>query len=451
MAKRKRAKHGKLDRTLPVLKPNAAGIDVGATEVVVGVPVDRDSESVRTFPTFTSDLHALADWLQKCGIDTVAMESTGVYWIPLFQILEARGIEVCLVNAQHVRHVPGRKSDVLDCQWLQYLHAVGLLNASFRPEQDVCAIRSLLRHRESLVELASVHVQHMQKALDQMNLQIHHVISDITGVTGLAITDAIVEGQRDPDELAKLRDRRIKASLETVTKSLVGDYRPEHIFALKQSRSAYRHYQQLITDCEQEIQHLVETFQNKDGTPTASGPSTETSVSPDSRFDLHNHLERIYGIDLTEVPGLDCLLIQTIFGETGQDLSSKFRSPDTFCSWLNLSPKDGTSAGRRVRGPHIKTKNRAAKAFRLAAQCLHRSTSYLGDFYRSQRARFGAPIAIKNTAHKLARIFYHLVTTRTPYDESVFAKLEAKNQRRRLRKLQSLARSLGYSLVQAQA
>ena len=448
MAKRK---HGKLDRTLPVLKPNAAGIDMGAREVVAAVPADRDPESVRTFPTFTQDLQALADWFQRCRIDTVAMESTGVYWIPLFQILEARGIEVCLVNAQHVRHVPGRKSDVLDCQWLQYLHSVGLLNASFRPEQDICAIRSLLRHRESLVQIASVHVQHMQKALDQMNLQIHHVISDITGVTGLAITDAIIAGQHDPQELAKLRDRRIQASVEIVTKSLVGDYRPEHIFTLMQSQTAYRYYQKLIADCDQEIQQRVETFQSQDADPSAPAESSRDSTAAGVTFDLRSHLERIYGTDLTAIPGFECLRIQTIFSETGAELSRKFLSCDNFCSWLNLSPKDGTSAGRRVRGPRIKTKNRAANAFRLAAQGLYNNKSFLGVFFRSQRARFGAPIAIKNTAHKLARIFYHLVTTRSAYDESVFAKLEAKHQKRRLAKLQSLAHRMGYALVAANA
>src|ERR1700730_5233899 len=227
--------------TSPILEPiqlNAAGIDVGATGIYVAIPVDRDPQPVRCFLSFTDDLQTLADWLQKCGIQTVAMESTGVYWIPLFQILEARGIQVCLVNARHVKHVPGRKSDVLDCQWLQYLHSVGLLRASFRPEHAICEIRSLMRHRENLVEMSCVHVQHMHKSLDQMNLQIHHVISDITGVTGvtgLAIVDAIVAGKKNPKELAKLRDHRIKASVETITKSLVGDYRPEHIFTLKQS------------------------------------------------------------------------------------------------------------------------------------------------------------------------------------------------------------------------
>lgn len=452
MAKVKKRKHRKLERSLPVMRPNAGGIDIGATEVFVAVPADRDTDSVRSFPTFTQDLYELADWLQRCRVDTVAMESTSVYWIPLFQILEARGIEVHLVNAQHVHHVPGRKSDVLDCQWLQYLHSVGLLRASFRPEQAVCEIRSLMRHRENLVEMASVHVQHMHKSLDQMNLQIHHVISDITGVTGLAIVDAIVAGETNPETLAKLRDYRIKASIETVRKSLVGDYRPEHIFTLKQSQTAYRYYQQLIMDCDREIQQHIERFHNEHVGPSAPAESSmESPASPESRFDLRGHLERIFGVDLTAVPGFDVLRIQTIFSELGADLSGKFPTDDAFSSWLNLSPKDGTSAGRRIRGPRIKTKNRVTQVFRMAAQSLHNSQSYLGDYYRSQRARHGAPKAIKNTAHKLDRIFYHLVTTRQAYDETVFAKLETRNQQRQLRRLQSLARQMGYSLVEATA
>src|SRR5215813_6803818 len=307
MAKTKKRKHRKLERSLPVMRPNAGGIDIGATEIVVAVPADRDMETVRSFPSFTQDLHALADWLQQCRVDTVAMESTGVYWIPLFQILEARGIEVHLVNAQHVHHVPGRKSDVLDCQWLQYLHSVGLLRASFRPEQAICEIRSLMRHRENLVQMACVHVQHMQKSLDQMNLQIHHVISDITGVTGLAIVDAIVAGLTEPKELAKLRDYRIKASRATVEKSLVGDYRPEHIFTLKQSVNAYRHYQQFIADCDEEIRKRVESFQSKDAPPSADADCSSATTPTSSGFDLRGHLQRIFGIDLTAIPGFDVL------------------------------------------------------------------------------------------------------------------------------------------------
>jgi transposase len=453
---KKKKKHGKLDRNLPVMKPNAGGIDVGAREIFVAVPADRDKDSVQSFPTFTEDLHRLADWLKRCRVDTVAMESTGVYWIPLFQILEARGIEVCLVNAQHVHQVPGRKSDVLDCQWLQYLHSVGLLKASFRPEQDVCAIRSLLRHREGLVQMGSTHVQHMHKALDQMNIQIHHVISDITGVTGLAIVDAIVEGKRNPKELAKLRDHRIKAGAETITKSLVGDYRPEHIFTLKQSLTAYRYYQQLIADCEQEVQQRLHAFDNREDDNKADPGSTATTVSdgstitPQAPFHLPSHLERIFGVDLTRIPGFQVLRIQTIFSEIGADLS-KFPSDAHFISWLNLCSKDGFSAGRRIRNRNMKTKNRVTTAFRLAAQSLHNDKSYLGGFYRSQRARHGAPKAIKNAAHKLARIFYHLVTTRKSYDESVFAQQEVRNQKRRLHKLQSLAKQMGYSLVEAHA
>ena len=448
MAKQRRKKKPrKMERSLPIMRPNAGGVDIGATEIFVAVPADRDPESVRSFPTFTEDLHVLADWLKQCRVDTVAMESTGVYWIPLFQILEARGIEVHLVNAQHVHHVPGRKSDVLDCQWLQYLHSVGLLKASFRPEHAVCEIRSLMRHRESLVQMACVHVQHMQKSLDQMNLHIHHVISDITGVTGLAIADAIVEGKTDPKELAKLRDHRIKASVQTVTKSLVGDYRPEHIFTLKQSLRAYRYYQQLLSDCDQEVQQRVQVFDSKNGPTATTGDSSTDAETAASGFNLHNHLERIFGVDLTLIPGFQTLRIQTLFSELGADLS-KFPSPDSFCSWLNLCPKDGTSAGRRIRAPKVVTKNRVANALRMAAQSLSNSKSYLGGYYRSQRARFGSLKAVKNTAHKLARILYHLVTTRQPYDETVFAKLEAHNRKRRLHKLQTFASQMGYSLVE---
>ena len=448
MANAKKRKYRKLDRNLPVMRPNAAGIDIGATEIFVAVPADRDAESVRSFPSFTQDLHELADWLQRCRVDTVAMESTSVYWIPLFQILEARGIEVHLVNAQHVHHVPGRKSDVMDCQWLQYLHSVGLLRASFRPEQAVCEIRSLMRHRENLVQMACVHVQHMHKSLDQMNLQIHHVISDITGLTGLSIVDAIVAGQTNPEELAKLRNHRIRASPETIRKSLVGDYRREHIFTLKQSLTAYRYYQQLIADCDREIQDRIEKFQDH-GDPSAPAESCDKSpLTTAPTFDLRSHLERIFGVDLTLVPGFDVLRIQTVFSELGVDLSAKFSTEDAFSSWLNLSPKDGFSAGRRIRGPKIKTKNRVTQVFRMAAQSLHNSQCYLGHYYRSQRARHGAPKATKNTAHKLARIFFHLVTTRQPYDETVFSKLEARNQQRQFRKLQSLAKQMGYSLVQ---
>ena len=254
---------------LPMVHADAAGVDIGAREIFVAVPEDRDAPAVRRFPTFTEDLHSLADWLVRCGIRTVAMEATGVYWIPLYQILEDRGLEVCLVNARYFQNVPGRRTDVGDCQWLQHLHAVGLLRGSFRPPQQICALRSLWRHRESLVEMAAVHVQHVQKALDQMNLQIHHVLSDITGVTGLAIVDAILSGQRDPAMLSKLRHPTVRADEGTVRKSLVGDYRQEHLFTLRQSLAAYRHYQAMIAEVDQEVQQLLRSMEDQGGSHTS--------------------------------------------------------------------------------------------------------------------------------------------------------------------------------------
>ena len=244
----------------PVMEPNAAGIDIGAREIFVAVPADRDKNPVRVFPTFTADLEEMAQWLLSCGITTVAMESTGVYWIPLYDVLERHGITPCLVNARNMKNVPGRRTDWHECQWLQFLHSVGLLRAAFRPEGDVVAVRSLMRHRTDLVQMAAQHIQHMQKALTQMNLQIHHVISEITGVTGLAIVDAIIAGQRDPAVLAKLRDHRIHASEEIVQKSLVGNWKPEHLFTLKQSRQIFQQYQDAITACDEEIEKLVMAF-----------------------------------------------------------------------------------------------------------------------------------------------------------------------------------------------
>src|ERR1700674_1814043 len=312
------------------LNPNAAGVDIGATEIYIAVPVDRDPQPVRHFSTFTEDLHAAADWLKACHIETVAMESTSVYWIPFFQVLEARGFQVFLVNAHHVKNVPGRKSDVSDCQWLQFLHSVGLLRGSFRPEQAVCMVRSILRHRDGLVEMASSHVQHIQKALDQMNLQLHHVISDITGVTGLTIIEAILAGGRNPHTLAALRDRRIKASADTIAKSLVGDYRREHLFTLRQSLVAFRHYQELIAACDREIAQCLEGFESKADPPSGlTSPSQDGSKPKDSqpRFDLQTHLHRIFGVDLARVPGINVLTTQTLLAEIGPDFSRFAQGP----------------------------------------------------------------------------------------------------------------------------
>jgi transposase len=446
MARKRKQASKSNNAVLPVMRPDAAGIDIGATEIFVAVPADRAEENVRSFPTFTQDLYALADWLKQCGIRTVAMESTGVYWIPLFQILEEREFEVCLVNARHVKNVPGRRTDVSDCQWLQFLHSVGLLKASYRPEQEVCAVRSLLRHRESLVQMAATHVNHMQKALDQMNLQVHHVISDIVGQTGLAIVDAILDGQRDPLKLAKLRNERIRASEEVIAKSLVGDYRPEHLFTLRQSLAAYRSYQKLIEDCEREIRGRLHDFQPPQ--PPVETPKDENSTkkarSPDGV--LKSELKRVFGIDLTQIPGIRTGIAQTLFGEIGPDFT-KFRSASAFASWMGLCPDNDISGGKVLWTGTRKVNCRAATALRMAAQSLHHSKSALGDFYRRMRAKLGAPKAITAAAHKLARIIFHLISTRQEFDDSKFAADQLRFQKRQEIKLRAKAKSMGYELI----
>jgi transposase len=445
---RKREKNSKTtSATLPVMRQDAAGIDIGATEIYVAVPADRAAERVRSFPTFTQDLYACADWLKQCRVKTVAMESTGVYWIPLYQILEDRGFEVYLVNARHVKNVPGRRTDVSDCQWLQFLHSVGLLKASYRPEQEVCAVRSLLRHRESLVQMAATHVNHMQKALDQMNLQVHHVISDITGQTGTAIVDAILAGERDPIVLAKLRNERIKASEEVIAKSLVGDYRSEHLFTLRQSRDVYRNYQKLIEDCDREIRRCLEDFKRPEepGEPAGTDAKSKTKI-PSLESVLRSELKRVVGVDLTTIPGIRVGIAQTLFGEIGPDLT-KFRSASAFASWMGLCPDNDISGGKVLWVGTRKVQCRAATALRMAAQSLHHSKSALGDFYRRMRAKLGAPKAITAAAHKLARIIFHLVTTHQEFDDSRFAADQLRHHKREEARLRAKAKIMGFQLI----
>jgi transposase len=438
---------------LPVLEPDAAGIDVGATSVYVAVPGDRDPHPIRSFATFTADLESLADWLQQCRIRTVAMESTGVFWIPLFQILEKRKIQVLLVNAQHVKNVPGRKTDVEDCQWLQHLHAVGLLRGSFRPDDEVCAIRSLWRHRDNLIQLATVHLQHMQKCLDQMNLQIHHVISDLSGTTGLAIVDAILAGERDPVRLAQLRDWRIKASEETIVKSLVGDYREEHLFVLRQSLDGYRRYQRMIEELDGEVRRRVAQLPSKvDPQQKPLGKERNPRKTPRRTEppELRKELYRTFGVDLTQIPGINPLTAQVLLTEVGTSLE-RFPTAAAFCSWLRLYPEPKISGGQVLSCKTRPTKNRLAIAFRLAAQALHRSQTFLGDYLRRMKARLGAPAAITAVAHKLARIVYHLITTREEYNVTVFEEHERQNQERKRKRLHMQAHELGFLLVPKQS
>ena len=434
----------------PALRPNAAGIDVGSAELYVAVPLDSDPEPVRKFATFTEDLHALADWLIACRIETVALESTGVYWIPIFQILEARGIEVCLVNARHVKNVPGRKTDVSDCQWLQYLHSVGLLRASFRPPAQVCAVRSLWRHRAALIRYAASHVQHMQKALTQMNLQLANVISDVTGKTGLAIIDAILAGERDGKVLAALRDHRIKADVETIAKSLAGDWKDEHLFALRQARLIFGHYEQMITECDAKIASLLRGFASQvDPAAQPLPPRTTSHVRPqrnDPSFDLRGELYRILGVDLTQVPGLQSNTATAFLSEVGPSVE-RFASSKHFASWLGLCPDNRITGGRVLSAATRDVNSRTASALRLAAATLHRSPSALGDYFRRMKARLGSPAAITATAHKLARIIYHLVKHRCAYDASVFAEQEALHRKRREKSLRKQAALFGFQLT----
>ena len=438
---------------LPVLQPDAAGIDVGATELYVALPPDRAAEPVRVFAAFTEDLYTLADGLGEHGVTTVALESTGVYWIPVFQILEARGLEVCLVNARHVKNVRGRKTDVSDCQWLQQLHAAGLRQASFRPPEAICAVRSLLRHREGLVTQAASHIQQMQKALTQMNLHLHHVLSDLTGKSGLRILDALLLGERDPEKLAALRDPQVKAPRETVVKALRGDWRPEHLFVLRQSLESYRYYQTQLQEGDGEIERLLAGC---DGTaaPEDAPPPPPNAPRGQGRknqirlphTDLRQELFRLFGTDLTQTPGLGPATVAGLFAEVGHDLAA-FASSKRFCSWLGLCPDPKKSGGRVLRDRTREVKHRAATLFRLAAQSLHHSDSVLGQFYRRMRAKLGAPQSITATAHKLARIFYHLVPTKEAYDESVFARQEAHHQERQLQRLRKQAQRMGFTLL----
>lgn len=450
-AKKRKLKEKKAPE-LPVLNPAAAGIDIGATEIYVAVHPDCDPEPVRSFATFTEDLYRLAGWLTTCQVDSVAMESTGVYWIPLFQILEKRGFEVCLVNARYYQNVPGRRTDVSDCQWLRHLHSVGLLRASFRPADQVCALRSLVRHRETLIQSASDHVLRMQKALNQMNLQIHHVISDITGITGLRIIEAVLTGERNPVKLAALRDGRIKASEETIIKSLVGDYRREHLFTLRQSLAAWRNYQKLMAECDDEIEEQLAAFDARIDVAAQPLPSAKVSrrhlYTNEPSFDLRGHLYRIFGVDLTAIPGISALTAHTLLSEVGPDLS-RFRSAAAFASWLGLCPDNDISGGRKLSVKTRPVSNRAAGALRMAANGLYKSQTWLGNFFRRMRTKLGAPKAITATAHKLARIIFQILSTHQPYNESIFAKSEQVARQRLEAKLKTQAKALGFQLIPA--
>ena len=428
---------------------NAAGIDIGAQKHYVAVPRGRDSKGrdVRHFDTFTADLYALVDWLKQCHIDTVAMESTGIYWIPLFEILEKNGFEVRLVNPRSIKHAPGRKSDVVDCQWIQQLHAYGLLTSAFRPDEQINVLRAYHRQRTMLVNHAATHIQHMQKALEQMNLKLTNVISDITGTTGMKILRSILAGERNPKKLAKHRDPRCKRSDKEIAKSLHGNWRDEHLFALQQAVALYDFYQTQIEVCDQQIQAQLCRFEDRShgGEPP---PFTGKSKGSGKRlsFDATEHLYRMTGVNLTQIVGLNTPTVLTIIAEVGLDMS-RWPTSKHFASWLGLCPGSKISGGKNFSSKSKPSANRAAHAFRMAAYSLHRSQTAIGAFLRRKKAQLGSPKAITATAHKIARIFYEMLKNRTEYKDLGVDYYQARYKERMLRNLKRKARAFGLELV----
>jgi transposase len=448
-SRKSRAGSKKKGAGLPVLNPNAAGIDIGAEFHMVAVPEGSDEHPVRRFRSFTTDLHALADWLAACGIETVAMESTGVYWIPLFELLEERAFEVVLVNAHHVKNVPGRKSDVSDCQWIQRLHSFGLLAASFRPADEIVSLRGYLRHRENLVRYAAAHIQHMQKALTQMNVQLHHVISNITGETGMAIMRDIVSGNHDPQALAKHRNFRCRASEETIAAALTGNYRPEHLFALKQALQLYDFYKKQIEECDAEIEgklaHLTaHSSHDLQGLPPPRKPHPPRDNEP--RFDARPLLYQLTGADLTQIDGIGPYTAMRLISEIGTDMS-RWSNVKKFTAWTTLAPRNKITGGKVITSKTQSSANRVAYLLRGSVRSLIRTQTALGAHYRRLAARIGRPKAITATARKLAEHIYRALRYGTQYQDPGADYYDIQHRTRVLGNLSRRAKSLGYQLV----
>jgi len=437
---------------LPIIHDRAAGIDIGSRFHVVAVPPHLCDEAVQTFQAFTGDLERMADWLISIGINTVAMESTGVYWVPVYEVLESRGLDVIVANAREVRSVPGRKSDISDAQWLQRLHACGLLRASFRPGRDIAALRAYLRLRERHLDYAAAHIQHMQKALTFMNLQLHHVVSDITGVTGLKIIRAIVAGERDPQVLARMRDVRCKADTETVRAALIGNYQPEHVFALTQALALYDFYQARIDECDAEIQRTLATLCEGEAPPTTPLPKARhRTEQPNAvNFDTRPLLYQLAGVDLTQIHGIGPYLALRLIAECGTDLS-RWRTAKHFTSWLTLSPGCKISGGRVLSAHTRKTSNRVAAHLRLAAVTVGRTNTALGAFYRRLAARIGKAKAVTATARKIAVLFYNAMRFGIDYRDPGADHYERQYRERVIKQLHRRAAVFGFELHPAES
>ena len=441
MAQRKRPT---TQSAITLTHPNAAGIDIGSAAHFVAVPPDRDDQPVREFASFTADLNRLADWLDACGVDTVAMESTGVYWIPLYELLESRGFTVLLVNARHVKNVSRRKSDVLDCQWLQQLMSFGLLHGAFRPAEQVCVLRSLSRQRTMLLRSQGRFVQHMQKALTQMNIQLANVISDVAGETGQKILRAIVAGERDGQVLAKLRNARIRASEDEIAKSLQGSWRAEHLFALKQALDAFDFCGTQLAECDAQVQAQLQALHVRKDEPAKGKKRGRARNAP--KFDLRTQLFQMCGVDLTRIDGIDVTTALVVVSEVGADMG-KFPSDKHFASWLGLCPGTKITGGKVMSGKTKRCANRAAQALRLAAAALRSSRSALGAYYRRMCARMDKPKAVTAAAHKLARLIYAMLTHGQEYTDRGQDYFEERYRQRVLHNLAQKAKAMGMQLV----
>jgi len=432
------------------IQPNAAGIDCGEKSHFVAVPPDRDAQPVREFRTFTADLQRLAEWLVRCGVKTVAMESTGVYRIPVYEILEQHGLEVVLVNARHVRNVRGRKTDVLDCEWLQQLHSVGLLRASFRPAAAIVALRAYVRERGILVEEVAARIQRMQKALTQMNVMLHTVISDITGATGLKIVRSIVAGQRNPEALAAHRDSRCRASRKEIVAALNGNYRQEHLFSLRQNLAAYQFHLEQISECDAAIETLLNTLAAQQPQPAAALPPPRRKSYPkghEPRFDIRTPLHRLTGgADLSQIDAIGPQAALQLVAEIGTDMS-RWPSAGHFTSWLTLAPNNKISGGRLLSSRTPPSANRAAVVLRRCAMSLARTPTALGAFYRRLAARAGKAKAITATARKLALLVYRVLSGELVYQDPGAAAYHQLNRNRELKSLRKRAKLLGLDLL----
>lgn len=437
---------------LPIIHPFAAGIDIGSRFHVVAVSPDLCNEPVQTFEAFTADLQRMAAWLIALGIKTVAMESTGVYWVAAYEVLESNGLEVVLANAREARAVPGRKSDVNDAQWLQRLHACGLLRASFRPGRDIAALRAYLRMRERHTDYAAAHIQHMQKALTFMNIQLHHVIASITGVTGMKIIRAIVAGERDPAKLAAMRDVRCKETEETIRAALVGNYQPEHVFALKQALALYDFYQDCIAECDAAIELKVAALNASRPIPETPLPQAKhrTKQPGEPHFEVRPAMYQLAGTDLTQIHGIGPFLALRLIAECGTDLS-RWPTAKHFTSWLALAPGCKISGGKVLSAHTRKTSNRLTVALRLAAVTVGRSNTALGAFYRRLAARIGCAKAVTATARKIAVLFYNAMRFGMDYHDPGANHYEQQYRARVIKQLQRRAAQFGFALQSLEA